>query len=162
MKDYNKIRQLNDHYSELIRLETEEFGIKPTEVRHPIGRLGEFYCALETNGQLAHTANQHGFDVISENGRKISVKTTAQTSGFVAISARTINKADDLKILQYLNGEINVVYYGAISIAISDARLYEKSGNYELDIAPASVLGHTDVLFYQNNQMLMQKTILLD
>lgn len=32
----------------------------------------------------------------------------------------------------------------------------------ELANLPASVLGHTDVPFYQNNQMLMQKAILLD
>lgn len=137
MLDKVKIQQLYDRYLALIRLETEEFGVKPTEVRHLIGRLGEFYCALKTHGQLAHTANQHGFDVVLENGRTVSVKTTAQTTGFVAISARTINKADDLMVLQYLNGGIDVVYYGSVATAISAARLYEKSGNYELDIAKA-------------------------
>jgi ATP-dependent Lon protease len=32
----------------------------------------------------------------------------------------------------------------------------------ELANLPASVLGDTDVPFYQNNQMLMQKSILVD
>lgn len=32
----------------------------------------------------------------------------------------------------------------------------------ELANIPASVLGDTDVPFYQNNQLLMQKAILLD
>lgn len=146
MLDKVKIQQLYDHYLELIRLETIEFGVKPTEVRHLIGRLGEFYCALKTKGQLAHTANQHGFDVISENGRTISVKTTAQTSGFVAISARTIDKADDLMVLQFLNGDIDVVYFGPVTDAVNVARLYEKSGNYELDIPKAKRLQAEKVL----------------
>lgn len=65
------------------------------------------------------------------------MKTTAQTTGFVAISKRTIDKADDLMILQYQNGSIKEVYYGPIADAIAVARLYEKSGNYELDISKA-------------------------
>jgi ATP-dependent Lon protease len=32
----------------------------------------------------------------------------------------------------------------------------------ELSNIPPTVLGNTDVPFYQNNQMLMQKAILLD
>ena len=32
----------------------------------------------------------------------------------------------------------------------------------ELSNVPPTVLGNTDVQFYQNNQMLMQKAILLD
>ncbi|CSI09430.1 ATP-dependent Lon protease [Vibrio cholerae] len=32
----------------------------------------------------------------------------------------------------------------------------------ELTNVPPTVLGNTDVPFYQNNQMLMQKSILLD
>ncbi|MDZ7870718.1 MAG: hypothetical protein U5L02_16210 [Rheinheimera sp.] len=58
-----KIRILYEEYLALICLETVEFGVKPTEVRHLIGRLGEFYCALKVDGTLAITANQHGFDV---------------------------------------------------------------------------------------------------
>ena len=76
----DRIQQLYDKYLELIRLEIVEFGVKPTEVRHLIGRLGEFHCALQVGGTLAHLANQHGFDVICRNGRRISVKTTAQTT----------------------------------------------------------------------------------
>jgi ATP-dependent Lon protease len=32
----------------------------------------------------------------------------------------------------------------------------------ELTNVPASVLGHTDVPFYSDNQMLMQKSILME
>jgi hypothetical protein len=54
----DRIKHLYDRYLELIRLEIDEFGVKPTEVRHLIGRLGEFYCALQVNGTLAHLANR--------------------------------------------------------------------------------------------------------
>lgn len=132
-----RIQVLYDRYFELVKLEIDEFGVKPTEVRHLIGRLGEFYCALKVKGVLAHSAYQHGFDVIGNNGRKISVKTTAQISGFIPISKSTTDKVDDLMIVQYKNGELFTVYYGDIQPAVLAARYYEKVGNYELDISKA-------------------------
>lgn len=135
-----KIKILYDKYLELIDLEIREFGVKPTEVRHLIGRLGEFYCALETNGALSHTVNQHGFDVVASTGRRISVKTTAQITGFVPISASTVDKADDVMILQYAEGALNIVYYGEISKATEAARFYDNVGKYELDISKARKL----------------------
>lgn len=133
----DRIKQLYDKYLELIRLEIVEFGVKPTEVRHLIGRLGEFYCALQVGGTLAHLANQHGFDVICRNGRRISVKTTAQTTGFVPIGKTTIDKVDDLMIIQYRDGELSIVYYGPVGPAVAAARYYDPDGKYELDISKA-------------------------
>ena len=136
----DKIKILYDRYLDLIDLEIREFGVKPTEVRHLIGRLGEFFCALETNGTLAHTANQHGFDVVSSAGRRISVKTTAQITGFVPISASTLNRADDVMILQFFEGTLEIVYYGEISKATEVARFYKNVGKYELDLSKARKL----------------------
>ena len=133
----DRIQQLYDKYLELIRLEIVEFGVKPTEVRHLIGRLGEFHCALQVGGTLAHLANQHGFDVICRNGRRISVKTTAQTTGFVPIGKSTIDKVDDLMIIQYRDGELSIVYYGPVGPAAAAARYYDHVGKYELDISKA-------------------------
>ena len=133
----DRIQQLYDKYLELIRLEIVEFGVKPTEVRHLIGRLGEFHCALQVGGTLAHLANQHGFDVVCRNGRRISVKTTAQTTGFVPIGKATIDKVDDLMIIQYRDGELSIVYYGPIGPAAAAARHYDHVGKYELDISKA-------------------------
>jgi hypothetical protein len=92
----DRIQQLYDRYLELVLLEIVEFGVKPTEVRHLIGRLGEFYCALQIGGELAHHANQQGFDVICRNGRRVSVKTTAQITGFVPIRKATLDQVDDI------------------------------------------------------------------
>ncbi len=136
----DQIKTLYKKYLDLIHLETREFGVKPTEVRHLIGRLGEFYCALETNGTLAHTANQHGFDVVSSSGRRISVKTTAQKTGFVAITASTLEKVDDVMILQFKESCLNIIYFGDISKAVNAARFYEHVGKYELDISKARKL----------------------
>ncbi|CAC9550909.1 hypothetical protein [uncultured Gammaproteobacteria bacterium] len=130
-----QIQILYKKYSDIVKLEVSDFGCKPTEVRHLIGRLGEFYCALHVGGNLSHEANQHGFDVISKDNRKISVKTTAQKSGFVAINSKTLNKVDDLMLLQYKDENLEIVYYGDIDKAIKVSRMWE--GKYELDISKA-------------------------
>jgi len=39
------------------------WGVPPTELRHLIGRIGELYAALITNGQMATEVNQKGYDV---------------------------------------------------------------------------------------------------
>ena len=130
-----QIEVLYQKYLDIIKLETIELGCAPTEVRHLIGRLGEFYCALKTNGTLAKETNQHGFDVISEDGRKISVKTTAQASGFVSLNKKTLNKTDDLMILQYINNELQIIYFDKIENATKDCRTWKD--NFELDISRA-------------------------
>ena len=140
MINATQIQELHDRYLELVRLEIEEFGVKPTEVRHLIGRLGEFHCALQVNGTLTHLANQHGFDVVCCKGRRISVKTTAQIPGFVAIGKSTINQVDDLMLIQYRDGQLSTVYYGPIAPAIEVCRYYDYSGKHELDIAKARKL----------------------
>ncbi|KXK01434.1 MAG: hypothetical protein UZ17_ACD001001657 [Acidobacteria bacterium OLB17] len=137
-----KIRELRllDRYLELLRLEVDELGVKPTELRHLIGRIGEFYCALTVDGSLAIQTNQPGFDVLSPAGRRISVKTTAQSSGFVAISKSTEGEADDLMVVRYKDGALSTIYYGPINVATANARFYQPSGNYELDLTKAEKL----------------------
>lgn len=133
----DRMQQLYDQYFELFRLEILELGVQPTEVRHLIGRLGEFYCALHVGGTLSHIANQHGFDVVCRNGRRISVKTTAQTTGFVPIGKTTLGKVDDLMIVQYRDGQLSIVYYGPVGPAVAAARYYRRDGKYELDLSKA-------------------------
>lgn len=130
-----QIYELYIRYLDLINLEIKEFGVKPTEVRHLIGRLGEFFCALSVNGKLSSTVNQHGFDVQTSD-RKISVKTTAQVNGFVTISGKTLDKVDDLMVIQYSNRNLSILYYGEIrSVLINKARFYKEKNKYELDLS---------------------------
>lgn len=56
------------------------WGVQPTEMPHLCGRIGELYAALITNGQMAPEVNQRGYDVVSSQGERISVKTTARNS----------------------------------------------------------------------------------
>lgn len=129
---------LRHQYLALLKLEVEAFGVQPTEVRHLIGRLGEIHAALLVKGQLAREVNQHGFDVIDPQGQRISVKTTAQSSGFVTLSGNTHSKAQQLMLLQYARGELVTVYHGPMDLAVQKARDYK--GNWELDISKARAL----------------------
>jgi hypothetical protein len=87
---------------------------------------------------LAREVNQHGFDVVDPQGQCISVKTTAQTSGFVTLSGNTHAKAQQLMLQQYLQGELHTVYHGPMELAVKEARDYK--GNWELDISKARAL----------------------
>ncbi|SLM30421.1 conserved hypothetical protein [Desulfamplus magnetovallimortis] len=134
----DRLEELYSNYLGLLELEISILGCKATEVRHLIGRIGEFKCAMETNGTLAAVPNQHGFDVISEHGKRISVKTTAQVSGFVSINSNTLDRVDELMVIQYKANKFSIVYHGSVTKAIEVSRLY--SHRYELDISKAVLL----------------------
>ncbi len=51
------------------------WGVAPGELRHLTGRIGELYAAMITRGQMALDTNQRGYDVISAENERISVKT---------------------------------------------------------------------------------------
>ena len=53
-----------------------DWGARASELRHLTGRIGELYVALITNGRMAEKSLQAGFDVVSADGERISVKTT--------------------------------------------------------------------------------------
>lgn len=66
----------------------KDFSYKRNELKYLIGRIGEFLCTIHTNGTLAGQVNQHRIDIIS-SGKRISVKTTAQTNEFITINTHT-------------------------------------------------------------------------
>jgi len=133
-----QIIQLYTHYNEIFRYELHVLQSKPTELRHLMGRIGEFLCVLQTNGQLALNANEPGYDVIGEDGRKISVKTSAQTNGFIAINRNTFHLCDDMFIVQYKNDMFQVVFFGEKERIVDSCRIYENT--YELDISKLTKL----------------------
>jgi hypothetical protein len=130
-----RIEDLYSEYVSLLELEISILGCKPTEVRHLIGRIGEFKCAIETEGALSSVPNQHGFDVVTADGKRVSVKTTAQKSGFVSINANTLHIVDELMVIQYTRSKFTIVYYGDIDRAIEVSRIFKNK--YELDISKA-------------------------
>jgi hypothetical protein len=82
------------------------WGVAIQEQRHLIGRIGELYAALMTGGQMAPEVNQAGYDVVSSDGERISVKTTTQqgAGGHLSFSANTLDQVDRVMVF-YLNTE---------------------------------------------------------
>jgi hypothetical protein len=88
----------------------QTWGVPATELRHLIGRIGELYAALITNGQMATKVNQKGYDVVSGDGERISVKTTAMmgTTGHIAFNSNTLDVVDRIIILRINTDEMQI------------------------------------------------------
>ncbi|EWG99860.1 DUF6998 domain-containing protein [Halomonas sp. BC04] len=86
------------------------WGVPATELRHLCGRIGELYAALITNGQMATEVNQQGYDVVSGEGERISVKTTATMgpAGHVTFNANSLEYVDRVIILRINTDEMQI------------------------------------------------------
>lgn len=86
------------------------WGIEPTELRHLCGRMGELYAAVVSNGRMAIEPNQRGYDVVSADNERISVKTTAVmgNSGIISFNAKTLNHVDRVMILRVNSDEMQI------------------------------------------------------
>lgn len=87
-----------------------QWGVPPTELRHLCGRIGELYAALITNGQMAVAVNQHGYDVVTAQGERISIKTTAMMgdAGHIAFNPRSLKQVDRVMVLRVNTEEMQV------------------------------------------------------
>ena len=86
------------------------WGVPPIELRHLCGRIGELYAALITNGQMATEVNQQGYDVVSADGERISVKTTAMmdSRGHVTFNANSLAFVDRVIVLRVNPEEMQI------------------------------------------------------
>ncbi|ROT95811.1 hypothetical protein EB809_18465 [Marinobacter sp. R17] len=86
------------------------WGVPPTELRHLCGRIGELYAALITNGQMATEVNQQGYDVVSGDGERISVKTTAMmgAGGHIAFNPNSMEFVDRVIVLRVNTDEMQI------------------------------------------------------
>ncbi len=86
------------------------WGADPRELRHLIGRMGELYVAMYTNGNMADAVNERGYDVVTKDNERISVKTTARvgSTGFVAFNPNTLDLADRFIILRFNQEEMEL------------------------------------------------------
>ena len=75
------------------------WGVAPAELNHLTGRIGELYAAMITRGQMALDTNQYGYDVISADNERISVKTVTSSSR-VAFNANTFHLVDRVMVLR--------------------------------------------------------------
>lgn len=84
--------------------------VPPTELRHLCGRIGELYAALITNGQMATQVNQQGYDVVSGEGERISVKTTATMGpgGNIFFNPNSLEFVDRVIVLRINTEEMQI------------------------------------------------------
>lgn len=75
-----------------------------------MGRIGELYVAMYTNGNLAEKVNEKGYDVVTKENERISVKTTARTTnnGFVSFNPNTLHFVDRVIILRFNEEEMEL------------------------------------------------------
>lgn len=76
-----------------------EWGVPPAEMSHLTGRIGELFAAMITRGQMAQETNQKGYDVISSENERISVKTITSTTN-IAFNSSTFALVDRIMILR--------------------------------------------------------------
>ncbi|WP_341988332.1 hypothetical protein [Azorhizobium sp. AG788] len=75
------------------------WGVPPAELRALTGRIGELYAAMITRGQMALATNQRGYDVVSAESERISVKTIT-SSNHVDFKLSTFSEVDRVIVLR--------------------------------------------------------------
>src|SRR5690606_8753221 len=87
-----------------------QWGVPATELRHLCGRIGELYAALITNGRMADAVNQHGYDVVSAQGERSSVKTTAMIggAGHISFNPNSLMLVDRVIVLRVNTEEMQI------------------------------------------------------
>lgn len=111
-----------------------DWGAPIAELRHLTGRIGELYAAMLTQGQMAGAVNQRGYDVVSGDGERISVKTVT-SSVRVAFNPRTLELVDRIMVFRIdVDGDRGVSVETLLDISRPDfdAQLRQLS-NGELD-----------------------------
>lgn len=85
------------------------WNVRPGSLTHLTGRIGELYTAMLTRGQMALGVAQPGYDVVSAEGQRISVKTIT-TSTHADFNLNTIHLADRAVILRInvIEGEASI------------------------------------------------------
>jgi len=85
------------------------WGVEPSELRHLTGRIGELYAAMITRGQMALAINQRGYDVVSADNERISVK-TCTSSNHVSFRKSTFGEVDRIIVLRINidEGEVSI------------------------------------------------------
>jgi len=101
------------------------WGVSSGEINHLTGRIGELYVAMVTRGQMALDTNQYGYDVISAENERISVKTVT-TSTHVSFNPNTFGQVDRVFVLR-----INISEDEGVSIE----ELYDLPANEVRELA---------------------------
>lgn len=111
------------------------WGAQVAELRHLTGRIGELYTAMITRGQMAMSVNQVGYDVVSAEGEKISVKTFTSSTR-IDFNPSTLHHATRVMVLQILIEENEPSIREALDCSIAELRhlLREVGGQLYLPV----------------------------
>lgn len=96
-----------------------EWGVSPQNLNHLTARIGELYAAMVTRGQMALEVNQRGYDVVSAENERISVKTVT-TSNHVLFKRSTFDVVDRVIILRVNTDENEISIEEIIDIPASE------------------------------------------
>lgn len=113
------------------------WGAPIAELRHLTGRIGELYAAMVTRGQMALAVNQVGYDVVSAEGEKISVKTFT-SSNQISFNPNTLNHASRVMVLQIVLDENEPSIRELLDCTIPELlpKLRTSGGGYQLPTSP--------------------------
>lgn len=114
------------------------WGVPQAELRHLSGRIGELYAAMITRGQMALAVNQHGYDVVSADGERISVKTIT-TSSHVSFNAETFDQVDRVIVLRLVVEENEVSIEELLDCSSDDARNEMRVSQRKLVYTPGTL-----------------------
>jgi hypothetical protein len=105
------------------------WGVEEAELRHLTGRVGELYAAMITRGQMALETNQRGYDVVSAENERISVKTVT-SSNSVKFNIATYDQVDRIIVLRLnVDVEDGVSIESLLDLPVAEARLkFRESG----------------------------------
>jgi hypothetical protein len=105
------------------------WGVKPATLTHLCGRIGELYACVLTNGQMALATNQHGYDVVTEAGERVSVKTTTQRLPVqVPFNGNTLSNVDRVIVLRINTDEMQVETLYDANVQTARALMSNRAG----------------------------------
>lgn len=114
------------------------WGVQPQELRALTGRIGELYAAMITRGQMALASNQRGYDVVSAEGERISVKTITTSNG-IRFNPGTFGEVDRVIILRVnVDPEEGISIEELLDKSASEARALCREGDGVFQFRPAS------------------------
>jgi hypothetical protein len=105
-----QMQQIQSLGEALAWLERElNWGVKPANLSHLCGRIGELYACVITNGQMALAVNQKGYDVAAGSGERVSVKTTTRRLPCqMHFNAKTLTLVDRVIVLRINTDDMQV------------------------------------------------------
>ena len=148
------------------------WGVPQAELRHLTGRIGELYAAMITRGQMALAVNQKGYDVVSADGERISVKTIT-TSTHVAFNPETFDQVDRVIVLRLVVEENEVSIEELLDRPAAEvlSELRESGGSFiyspgarrqgrdlsELKVTSAAMYKNIEIRQLENGTILVER-----